>query len=100
MRKELVLSKESPTFLTMTLATITSKGQTTIPKKFRDSLKLRAHDRIAFDQRGDELVIRRAGASIDELAGSLKSDLPYAGKKAERAAVAAHLGARHKRTSR
>ena len=78
----------------MTLATITSKGQTTIPKKFRDSLKLRAHERIAFELRGEELIIRRAGASIDELAGSLRSAVPYGGTKAERGAVAAHLARR------
>ncbi len=79
----------------MTLATITRKGQTTIPKKFREHLKLRANERIAFELRGEELVIRRAGASIDELAGSLKSPQPYGGKKAEQDAVAAHLAHRH-----
>ena len=81
----------------MTLATITSKGQTTIPKKFRDSLKLRPREQIAFELRGDELVIRRAAASIDELAGSLKSPGPYAGKRAERKAMAAALARRHAR---
>lgn len=81
----------------MTLATITSKGQTTIPKEFRDLLNLKPHERIAFELRGDELVIRRASASIDELAGSLKSSVPYGGKKAERAAVAAELARRHTR---
>jgi antitoxin PrlF len=65
----------------MTTATLTSKGQMTIPKKFRDSMKLRAHERIAFEQRGDELVIRRAGATIDELAGSLKSSLPMPARR-------------------
>ena len=79
----------------MTLATITSKGQTTIPKKIRDQLKLTAHQRIAFEMRGEELIIRRAGASIDELAGSLKSSIRYVGIKAERVAVAAHLTRRH-----
>lgn len=82
----------------MTFATITSKGQTTIPKQFRDRLKLKPHERIAFEMRGDELVIRRAGASIDELAGSLKSPVPSGGKKAEREAVAAHLARRHVRS--
>ena len=81
----------------MTFATITSKGQTTIPKKFRDSLKLRPRERIAFELRGDALVIRRAAASIDELAGSLKSPVPFAGKSEERKAVAALLGRRRAR---
>lgn len=79
----------------MTLGTVTSKGRTTIPKKFRDHLKLRPRERIAFELRGDGLFIRRAAASIDELAGSLKSSVPFAGRKAERHSVAAHLGARH-----
>jgi AbrB family looped-hinge helix DNA binding protein len=81
----------------MTLATITSKGQTTIPKEFRDRLNLRANERIAFELRGEELVIRRVGASIDELAGSLSTPVAFGGKKAERAAVPAHLAKRHKR---
>lgn len=79
----------------MTLATITKKGQTTIPKKFRDQLKFTAHQRISVELRGDELVIRRVGGSIDELAGSLKSSIPYAGKRAEREAVSKHLARRH-----
>jgi antitoxin PrlF len=80
----------------MTLATITSKGQTTIPKEFRDRMKLGPRERVAFELRGDELVIRRAAASIDELAGSLKSSVPFAGRKAERHAVAVHLANRQK----
>jgi len=82
----------------MTIATITSKGQTTIPKEFRDRLNLKPKGRIAFELRGDELVIRRVGASIDELAGSLKSTVPYGGRKAERDAVAAHLARRANRS--
>lgn len=79
----------------MKLATVTSKGQTTIPKAFRDRLNLQPNQHIAFELRGEELVIRRAGASIDELAGSLKSPVPAGGKEAERAAVASHLARRH-----
>jgi len=60
-------------------------------------LKLRARERIAFESRGGELVIRRAAASIHELAGSLKSPVPYVGKRAGRKAAAAALARRHRR---
>ena len=81
----------------MTFGTISGKGQLTIPKKFWDALKLRAWERIAFELGGDELVIRRAGASSEVLAGSLRSPVPYVGKRAGRKAAAAALAQRHRR---
>ncbi len=56
----------------MSLATITSKGQTTIPKEIRDSLGLQPKDQIQFTVVADETVIMRVKKrAIRELFGAL-----------------------------
>ncbi len=56
----------------MTVATITTKGQTTIPKEIREHLKLHAGDRIDFliDDSG-EVIVRPATSDVTELEGIL-----------------------------
>ena len=44
----------------MSAATLTSKGQTTIPKDIRDSLGLQGQDRLEFTLLADGTVIMRA----------------------------------------
>ena len=73
----------------MTTSTITSKGQTTIPKEIRDYLGVKPRERIAFDIVAGKVLVRRASLSMAELAGSLKSTVPSAGKHAERAGARA-----------
>lgn len=56
----------------MTMATITSKGQVTIPKEIRDSLLLRNGDKIDFtitDQ--GEVLLRPLSKRVDDLFGRL-----------------------------
>jgi AbrB family looped-hinge helix DNA binding protein len=56
----------------MTEATLTSKGQTTIPKEIRDGLHMKAGDRMTFTLMPDDTVVMRLKSkSIVELAGSL-----------------------------
>lgn len=56
----------------MSLATITSKGQTTIPKEIRDSLNLQPKDQVQFTLVADETVIMRVKKrSVRELFGVL-----------------------------
>jgi antitoxin PrlF len=53
-------------------ATLTSKGQTTIPKEIRDSLRMKAGDKMTFTLMPDETVVMRVKSkSITELAGKL-----------------------------
>lgn len=55
-----------------TEATLTSKGQTTIPKEIRDSLHMKAGDRMTFTLMPDATVVMRLKSkSLAELAGTL-----------------------------
>ena len=58
----------------MVTATLTSKGQLTIPKAVRDSLHLHTGDRVAFVFHGDgEAVLKPVTKSVDEVFGRLHS---------------------------
>jgi antitoxin PrlF len=53
-------------------ATLTSKGQTTIPKAIRDSLSMKTGDRMTFTLMPDGTVVMRVKTkSVAELAGVL-----------------------------
>lgn len=68
-------------------ATITSKGQVTLPKALRDRLHLASGDRIEFVMDADDnvrLVVRRG--SVERLRGILpKPDQPVSIEEMERA---------------
>jgi antitoxin PrlF len=56
----------------MSTATLTSKGQITIPKRVRDALGLHTGDRVAFVVRGDGVVeLRPETVDLKQLYGSL-----------------------------
>ena len=59
-------------------ATITAKGQVTVPKPIRDRLKLKPGDRIDFVlDAGDEVRVVPVTASVKQLKGMLpKPDKP------------------------
>jgi antitoxin PrlF len=55
-----------------TEATLTSKGQTTIPKEIRDSLRMKAGDRMTFTLMPDGTVVMRVKTRrFNDLAGML-----------------------------
>lgn len=57
----------------MSTATVTSKGQITIPKPVRDALHLQAGDRVSFVVRADGVVeVRPATVDLKALAGLLR----------------------------
>ncbi len=50
----------------MELAKITARGQTTIPKSIRTAANLDAGDVIAFELRGDHMVVRKVTPVNDD----------------------------------
>ncbi|MBJ7458755.1 MAG: AbrB/MazE/SpoVT family DNA-binding domain-containing protein [Thermoleophilaceae bacterium] len=63
------------------LATLTSKGQVTIPKSVRDALLLETGDKVSFVVSGDEVTLVKEPDFL-ELAGSVKvpaskRDVPF-----------------------
>ena len=57
----------------MSISTLTSKGQTTIPKQVREHLKLSPGDKLDFViESGGRVVIRPAKLDVRELKGVLK----------------------------
>ena len=53
----------------MITATLTSKGQLTIPKAVRDSLRLHAGDRVAFVVHGDDEAVLHAAEVASAVCG-------------------------------
>ena len=59
--------------MTTSAATLTSKGQTTIPKEIRDSLGIKPGDRMTFTLMLDGTVVMRVKRkSVLDLAGVLR----------------------------
>jgi len=58
----------------MPTATVTSKGQVTIPKEVRDALRISAGDRVSFVVRRDDGVVELRPETVDlkDLYGMLK----------------------------
>lgn len=47
-------------------ATLTSKGQITLPKAIRQALEVSAGAKVSFELRGNEVVVTRADAEHDD----------------------------------
>lgn len=59
----------------MALATLTSKGQVTIPKVVRDSLHLHAGDKVDFIITGDgEVIVKPITKKVDDVFGILHKE--------------------------
>lgn len=71
----------------MRRSTLTSKGQTTVPKRVRDALNLKPHQKMIWNILEDGTVKVSPQPDIIDLFGSLKPDVPYPGLKEEREAM-------------
>ncbi len=75
-------------------ATITSKGQVTVPKPIRDKLDLRPGDKIDFILEGDGLRVTPVAASVTKLKGMVpKPAVPVSLQEMD-AAIASTAAAR------
>lgn len=71
----------------MSASTLTSKGQTTIPKDIRDALGLQPSDELVFTLLSDGSVVMRAKTrSLRDLAGAWKAPKAAQSKSQKRAA--------------
>ena len=68
--------------------TVTSKMQVTIPEEVRKVYPVKAGTQLSWSVEGDALVARRV-RGVAELAGCLKSEVPFPGVEEEKRAVAA-----------
>ncbi|MBM2827937.1 MAG: AbrB/MazE/SpoVT family DNA-binding protein [Actinobacteria bacterium] len=78
----------------MPIATLSAKGQITLPARLRKNLGMRPHDRLVIETTGDAIVIRRT-ADFFELEGFLGKPLPT---EEERQKMLKAVAARNKRT--
>ena len=73
----------------MPTATLTSKGQTTIPREVRRFLKLKSGDRLEFklNPDGHSVTLRAANIPVSQLRGMLKQPgmKPYERQERKRA---------------
>ena len=49
----------------MSIATVSSKGQITLPAKVRRHLGIKPHDRISIEERGTEIIIKPLTRLLD-----------------------------------
>ena len=78
--------------------TLTQKGQATIPVALRRKLSLKTGQSIVFEERGDTVVIK-SSPNLENLMGSLKTNIKYNKKKAFKA-VGKMLAQRHEKITR
>ena len=72
----------------MATATVTSKGQITLPKSVRDELGIETGDQVVFVVEGKGVALHAVPKSrLTELRGIAKGHRPYAGRDAERSAA-------------
>ena len=72
----------------MSKATLTSKGQITIPREVREQLGLKVGDKLLFEVDEDTIRLRvLKSRPLGELKGSLPAKHPYPGKEGEREAA-------------
>jgi antitoxin PrlF len=77
------------------IATITSKGQVTIPKEIRLALQVKENDQLLFVVEGSQaVIIPLKQRPLTELFGALPATRPYPGMDAIREEIRKELGER------
>jgi bifunctional DNA-binding transcriptional regulator/antitoxin component of YhaV-PrlF toxin-antitoxin module len=78
---------------------LTSKGQVTVPQRFRRRMKLTGRRRVVVEQRADGAVVIRPARSILHLAGSVPARNSKLTVEEERRAIHQHMVKRHRAKS-
>ena len=80
----------------MSTASVTSKGQVTIPAKIRDLLDIQPGDRLFFESQGHEVRIRVVPRrQVTDFLGAFRTKEPFPGTEVVRERTAASLARRH-----
>jgi len=80
------------------IATVTAKGQITIPKAIRQALGIEERDRLLFIVEGQHIVVKPLHhRPLSKLYGTLPATKPYPGHAAIRETIQQELGERMKR---
>lgn len=79
-------------------STITTKGQTTVPKEVRKLLGLGPRQKIVYKIDKSGVRIEAAGKSLVSMAGALANEEPILPKKEERRIAQEALTQRHEKT--
>lgn len=66
-------------------STLTSKGQATIPAPIRKKLGLKPGGKLSFTEKGQDIIVKNQAKIIDELYGSIKTNIKWNKKKAHEA---------------
>ena len=87
----------------MNISTVTTKGQATIPEEIRQFLDIQVGDRVVFkepDREKKQVVVELISKKniVEDLYGSLKSDVPCADMKTARKKLELSLGKKYKPT--
>lgn len=79
----------------MSKATLTSKGQVTVPREIREELGLSAGDKLLFEVEEGAIRLKVSKSRpLEELRGSLPASRAYPGKEGEREAARRSAGGR------
>lgn len=79
----------------MSKATLTSKGQITVPREIREELGLSAGDKLLFEVEEGAIRLKVSKPRpLEELRGSLPARRAYPGKEEEREAARRSVGRR------
>ncbi|MBI2326642.1 AbrB/MazE/SpoVT family DNA-binding domain-containing protein [Candidatus Collierbacteria bacterium] len=87
----------------MGTSTVTSKGQVTIPMSIREYLDIKAGNKVYFEavlNPRSVKVSKSSGSTVDEIAGSLHSDVGYVDLNVVREKVAKDIAAYYAKRSR
>lgn len=68
---KVILTNQEETTMATRVTTMTHKGQVTIPVELRRALDLKEGDRVAVEQQGDAVLLRRATSVAERTAGIL-----------------------------
>lgn len=76
-------------------ATVTQKGQVTIPIDIRKYLDVKPSDQVVFEKKNNEIVVKPAKSFLD-LEGSIKTNIVFDDHKADKL-ISKHVGNQYKK---